>query len=69
MVMYISSALNSFRSICEISNGLCIAIYIRLKELQYYIPEDCCISWEKVLHFKSLVVCYVKKFISITFSR
>ena len=67
--MYISSALNSFRSICQISNVLCIAIYIRHKELHYYIPEDCCISWEKVLHFKSLVVCNVKKFISSTFSR
>ena len=58
--MYISSALNCFRSTCQTNNGLCIAIYIWHKELHYYISKDSCV------YFKSVLVCNVKVFITIT---
>lgn len=51
MVMYISSALNCFRSICQTSNSLCSAIYIQHRELQHCICEDSCVYWEKSVAF------------------
>ena len=51
MVMYISLALNCFRSICQTNNGLCIAIYIQHKELHYYIPKEYCLYQNKSVIF------------------
>ena len=46
MVLYISSAVNYFRSMCKSNDSLCIVIYILYKELEYYIPEDSCVNLE-----------------------
>ena len=52
MVMYISSAANYFRSMYKSNNSLCIVIYIPHKELDYYIPKDSCVHWEKSVAFQ-----------------
>ena len=50
--MYISSAANYFRSMYKSNNSLCIVIYIPHKELDYYIPKDSCVHWEKSVAFQ-----------------
>ena len=70
MVMYISSAVNYFRSMCKSNDSLCIVIYILYKELEYYIPEDSCVNLEKSVAFQkcseyqplSLLLCWEVSF-------
>ena len=50
-VIYISSALNCCRSICQTNNSLCIAIYIWHKEFHHFIPDNCCVYWERSVAF------------------
>ena len=52
MVMYISAAANYFRSMYKSNNSFCIVIYIPHKELDYYIPKDSCVHWEKSVAFQ-----------------
>ena len=52
MVMYISSAVNYFRSMCKSNDSLCIVIYILYKQLDYYIPKDSCVYQEKCVAFQ-----------------
>ena len=70
MVMYISSAVNYFRSMCKSNDSLCIVIYILYKDLEYYIPEDSCVNLEKSVAFQkcsgyqplSLLLCWEVSF-------
>ena len=55
MVMYISSAVNYFRSMCNNNDSVCIVIYILYKELDYNIPEDSYVYLEKSVAFQNWV--------------
>ena len=57
MVMYISSAVNNFRSMCISNNILCRVIYIPHKELDYYVPEDSRVYRENSVTFQKCSWC------------